>query len=453
MDPWLVDSLYAAVGGGLDRAVVVLGTAGLVLAATQLCAMPRRWVSLLSASVLVMLLDKGHLAGEWVIGGAEAKGLAYVFVFCGLRSVTLARWGPMWLWFGIASAFHVLVGGWAVVAGGIAWLVSSEERPKLVTQLPWLAAGLVAALPGLVPAAVLSVGADAETAMLADQIYVLRRLPHHLVFSRFAPVRYASFGATLSAWMLVSWQLRDESSWRRLNRLTIGAVAVATIGVVLNVAMLLGWDAAIGWLRFYWFRLSDVLVPVSVSLGVPLLLQRWSVARRAWAPYAWTAVLVGCAGFTLLTFVEHQRDFRPRADAQSRPASLRARQRFQQWRLMCLWIAENTRPDDRFLTPRDQQTFKWYTGRSEVVSWKDIPQDAASIVRWWQLRESIYSPQVVIDGLGAWTDDQLLAIARQNRATHILVDRSRTKRSLSFPRLHANPSPFHASFELYRVPQ
>ncbi len=106
---------------------------------------PRRWMSLLSAALLLAFLDLGHLAGEWLIGGAEAKGLAYVLVFCGLRSAVLSRWGPMWAWFGAASAFHVIVGGWSVVVGGFAWLIARDERPKLCSQLPWLALGLLLA--------------------------------------------------------------------------------------------------------------------------------------------------------------------------------------------------------------------------------------------------------------------------------------------------------------------
>jgi hypothetical protein len=36
------------------------------------------------------------------------------------------------------------------------------------------------------------------------------------------------------------------------------------------------------------------------------------------------------------------------------------------------------------------QTFKWYTGRSEVATWKDIPQDAKAIVQWWARLQDIY---------------------------------------------------------------
>src|SRR3990172_8878289 len=37
------------------------------------------------------------------------------------------------------------------------------------------------------------------------------------------------------------------------------------------------------------------------------------------------------------------------------------------------------------------QTFKWYAGRSEVVTWKDVPQDARSIVEGWDELHDIYA--------------------------------------------------------------
>jgi hypothetical protein len=37
------------------------------------------------------------------------------------------------------------------------------------------------------------------------------------------------------------------------------------------------------------------------------------------------------------------------------------------------------------------QTFKWYTGHSEVATWKDIPQDATELVQWWARMQDIYA--------------------------------------------------------------
>jgi hypothetical protein len=63
------------------------------------------------------------------------------------------------------------------------------------------------------------------------------------------------------------------------------------------------------------------------------------------------------------------------------------------WVDACQWIAENTPATATFLTPRLSQSFKWRTGRAEVVTRKDVPQDAATVVEWFQrLRDVHYRP-------------------------------------------------------------
>jgi hypothetical protein len=51
---------------------------------------------------------------------------------------------------------------------------------------------------------------------------------------------------------------------------------------------------------------------------------------------------------------------------------------------VCDWVRTNTANDAIFLTPLGQQTFKWYAQRGEVVTWKDIPQDAIGLAEWWK---------------------------------------------------------------------
>ena len=132
------------------------------------------------------LNDRFHMAGEWVIGGVEAKGFAYVLVLLGLEVAGARPLGPGLLLFGAASRFHVIVGGWSVVAAAIVWL-SSRDRPPLRRLVPALAGGLLLALPGLVPALALTWGVPAEVVREANRIYVYERLYHHLLPERFPP--------------------------------------------------------------------------------------------------------------------------------------------------------------------------------------------------------------------------------------------------------------------------
>jgi hypothetical protein len=68
---------------------------------------------------------------------------------------------------------------------------------------------------------------------------------------------------------------------------------------------------------------------------------------------------------------------------------------FRDWQDICRVAREKTPREARFLTPRMGQTFHWYAERADVVNWKDIPQDAPSIV-WWA--ESIRDIHQLDDG-------------------------------------------------------
>ena len=65
---------------------------------------------------------------------------------------------------------------------------------------------------------------------------------------------------------------------------------------------------------------------------------------------------------------------------------------FEAWRAACGWVANpaNIPPGARFITPRLAQTFGWYSGHSEVVSWKNVPQDTVDIIEWWRRIHELY---------------------------------------------------------------
>ena len=103
------------------------------------------------------------------------------------------------------------------------------------------------------------------------------------------------------------------------------------------------------------------------------------------------------------------------------------------WRDVCHWVRTQLPTTARCLTPTDHQTFKWYAQRAELACWKDIPQDAESIVQWWKTLRVVYTPKVSRRGLGLWTDRSLVQFARRHDIDYIVVDRDRTSRALTAP--------------------
>jgi hypothetical protein len=417
--------------------------------------MPHRYVSVLTAAWFLVLTGHFQLAGEWAIGGVEAKAVAYVCVLWALRAVVRQRWDQAWVWLGAATALHVLVGGWSSVATALAWLLSGPSRPALRSMWLGLVIGAGLSLLGFLPALWLSFGVDPATAAEANVIYVFGRLPHHLVFHMFAPARLVMFGLLMIAWLLLSRLAWRCEPWACLHRFAIGALSIAVVGIMLDLVLLSLPPLAAKLLRFYWFRLSDVAVPLAVTMAIPVVLKRWQAELLPAARYLWAAAVLVPAVVLGSVVAEHEMDFRPGGIVQSSPRGSWTDEqlvaRYRSWQETCQWIKQHTDPHARFLTPRNQQTFKWYAERAEVTCWKDIPQAQASIVIWWRLLQEIYPQAVIEHGLGAWSDEQLREIAQREQVDYIVVDRSHTNRRLGFPRVYPESPRDEAWFEVYQA--
>ena len=138
--------------------------------------------------------------------------------------------------------------------------------------------------------------------------------------------------------------------------------------------------------------MSDVIVPLAVVLYCGAIASGWQATRPTAHAAALVAAIAVVGGHLGDLIWQRHEDPRPRADVSI--------ENLAAWREACAWIAEETPPDAVFLTPRLAQTFRWYAGRAEVVSYKDIPQDAAGIVEWWRRLYRIHVTYV--DGAPVW---------------------------------------------------
>jgi hypothetical protein len=453
---------------------------------------PRPLWSILSAALLLLLARNCHWAREQAIGGFEAKTFAYGLVFLALESVVRGRWRAAFLWAGAAGAFHVLVGGWTAVALVLAWALAGSSRPSVGTLLPALVGSLFLALPGIVPTLNLMRGVEPAVAAEAARIYVFDRLPHHLVFHTFGTWYYVRHGLLLAAWIVLAWRTWSCEPSRRLTLVLIGAATIALFGILIDLAGLL--NLSLGEttlqeyqlrtaprLRLYWFRLEDALLPAAAALAFSAWLGRLQATQPVRASWLLAGAIVA-AGLNIADLsywraqvrvpdsVIQQRptfDSRPRwwLD-EPRPISrmyrplpgsdrlLTAREWLAHWQAACRWIGEHTPADARFLTPRRQQTFAWYAGRAQVVSWKDIPQDARGIIAWRRALDEIYPRDDAHwrEDLAAFTDEELVALARKYQCQYIVIDRTRSTRRIELPRVYPLFREENPAFEVYRVP-
>ncbi|MEX0642427.1 MAG: DUF6798 domain-containing protein [Pirellulales bacterium] len=409
---------------------------------------PRRLAAVLSAGLFVTLSALAHLAGEWVVGGVEAKCFAYFFVLMGLHEMIDRRWNAVWFLFGTACAFHPLVGGWSgLVCAGI-WLLDDRREVRPLSMLPGFVAGGLVALVGILPALMLTRNVPADVVAESSRIYVFERLPHHLALLTLpreeATRRFAGHAVLIVAlWLMMRGSKALAglvAPLRPIGQFAWGAILLAIIGLAIEVAL---WSQplfAARLLRYYWFRLTDFAVPMAVALYTVAIISAGLERQCRWAMWALTIVLVSVGWQLSSTARQRAFDPVPLADAKVRD--------FPAWVEACEWIAENTPPDAVFLTPRLSQSFKWRTGRAEVATRKDIPQDAQNMVEWHGRMKNIFSREV--NGVTEWVDspgklgtERVRQLADQYGFNYILADRGQL---LALPVAYKNEE-----YVVYRV--
>jgi hypothetical protein len=352
-------------------------------------------------------------AGEWVIGGCEAKVFAWALVLGGIGELVRGRFAWAWCLLGGATAFHPIVGGWAMLAAAAVWAWSWRDKPRTgidpvggaavsgsswrqtpgiplarARGLSWpvegvtltlLVAGAALAAAGVVPAIVLSAGADPATRAEAARIYVVERLHHHLLPRTFPVGFIPRHLLAILAWWLLDRLAPASPARGRLTRFTLVALGISLAG--LFIAALEPWAPAAvhGLLRYYWFRLADVVVPLALAFSAVAVLADDAACRRLFSVPP--PVVRGLAGLLLLADIAAESQHWPlpgrmvtaRGDSKVEAAA---------WADICGWVREHVPPGTCALTPRGAASFTWRTGLPEVVAWKNSPQDAASLVEW-----------------------------------------------------------------------
>ncbi|MEM9646020.1 MAG: DUF6798 domain-containing protein, partial [Planctomycetota bacterium] len=416
----------------------IIGWALLSLGLMKLCR-ALTFPPFLSLIVLVIWaagIQHGNLAGEWVFGGTEAKVPAYGLLLVGVAEMVRRRWSVAWMWMGGASAFHVLVGGWSVLAGMLVFgwteigrrrglheqppeeLGSESLRKRFFT--PGLFVGGALALLGLVPALWLTSGVAPDQSIASAKTYVFFRISHHLLPSTFPWHWFLRHGVlvvmavTAACCVVRSFgRIHDTGherpapvflvdSWRRFLVFVLGAVLIAVIGLAIGFMPGLDPDWVARLLRYYWFRSTDVMVPLLLAMSVAEIIRRsWNAnASAGSAARWWRLASVGCAAVASMLFVwssiERMWLAVPPSTSNrllgfdSGATAAEQRKVHDDWIRVCDFIRFCTPEDEVFLTPRHQQTFKWYAQRAEVVNFKDVPQDAASLLEWSRRFQDVF---------------------------------------------------------------
>lgn len=405
-----------------------------------------------AAALFSLAVRTTTASGEWVIGGCEAKVFAWAAVFAALGEVACGRLAWAWLPLGAATAVHPIVGGWGLVAVMLAAWWRGERIACKGTAWPAaaaVAAGALLAAWGMWPALGLSAGVDAAGRAAASRIYVVERLHHHLLPRTFGEPLVARHVLAILACVVLHRLAPPSAARSRVAAVTAAAVAISMVGCAISLVEPVASDAALSLLRFYWFRLADVLVPFLLAVSAVALVADEAACRRCLPgrPAVVRALVVGIACLDLAAHARHwplpgRQSLLPRADAHVDAAA---------WADICAWVRDATPADACFLTPRGAASFTWRTGRREVVAWKNSPQDAASLIEWRRRIADCFSSNGTLAGMklstAALGAERMRLVSERYGADHVIVPLGVPEiDDLPFERLHAN-----AAYAVYRL--
>ncbi|MCC7419419.1 MAG: hypothetical protein IT428_03970 [Planctomycetaceae bacterium] len=422
----------------------------------------RRGSGLAAGSIHCGLESMVNLSGEWLLDGFEGRVLGYGMLFLawglGLHGRRLAAAAAL----GGAIAMHPVVGSWGALATLGGWLFcrlmpgrsNGAEAPSLPfgQRMASAALFLLTASAGVVPALRAVGGTDGPR---ADAIQVFYRLAHHLDPTTFDRHAWWAYAAMLTGWLLCRrWEVAPHPSAATSSATmkppppaaesrrgtesegpSPGTARRWWLGCVLSSIVFFGSGVAIAWgprpvtdenfplrelrtrlLKFYPFRLADMLIPTAVALTATTLGFRLLASERhgpaSEEHQRHPPLLAAAVGVTIAFALGNGWVQRVRPPI--------APWRIAAWRDVCAWVKGNAPRETVFITPQVSWAFKWFAERPEYVSYKDCPQDPAGLVEWNRrlLLLDRWATDEFHDGFSV---DALRKLRRLTGATHVLA--------------------------------
>lgn len=373
---WLFQLLIAPLlPRGFLLASIVGRLAGYALLAVGLAALRQSLgLRMLFFIPAVAWMDQypSMVAYESVTRLMEPKLFSYglVFLALGLALRPLPRLNHIALSLGLATSMHILVGFYASLAIGLVLLLHPRlelfaGRTAWQAPLIYLAASCFAWRP-LWTLWSGGIQADNAAALPASFLYSLVRVAHHVDPSTWTSgswlriLFWCALFATAAA--LRPREPRPGSiAERGLITFTAGSLAIFAAGLALAP-----FDEKGVWLRYYPFRLADVILPFAACLLVALRVQEASRQARGrfLVPLARVAmgVMLLASAAACSRHVQDLRTFPGPGQGLSRA-----------WLDTMEWIRTHTPSDADFIVPPNRSaSFPWLARRRMLGTFKQV---------------------------------------------------------------------------------
>ncbi len=339
-------------------------------------------------AMVLFVLFQSLVAREWMLGGLETKSFAYACALGALVALTHRRYRPMFLLTGLAASFHILVGIYAAFSLTVAMLLSfRSHRDNIREILLSSPLALMTAVPALY--AVGQYLADSATvdSLRAATIYVIERNPHHTFPGAWTKPWAVRFSASC---LLFAGILRFSRIPARRDFAAYGLGS----SLLFCAGLALYYTGNYHWLKLYWFRHPDVIIPfIGFFLAASLLSDPVTAetknddtqAAGSFPPWVRAAAL--CVGIVLSVAGIGRsayafRDHLAKIVRSERPFYLAHLE--PELRDALFWIKANTPRDAVFLASPALDEFYISAERAMFVSFKHSPQTDSDNIEWYK---------------------------------------------------------------------
>ena len=326
--------------------------------------------------MIYFVQNQSIFAKEWMVGGFEAKSIAYGLLIIALAFAMEDRFFHAAIFAGSAVSFHVLVGLFGGFCVALSFLVlrwKSSPTPKCYKFGRALAVYLATSVFGLWAVFENLFGADSALAQKAGEIYVRYRVAHHVLPSAWGNQSWLiGIIALLAVFLAMFYLIKDRKA-----RILIGT-GIASFGLF-AVGAVFYYSGELDKLKYYWFRFPDTFIPfvftVVIAFLASKLMEKVSTAGKI-SRVAVVVLAAGACGFGGYSFFETTSEML----------------KHREWKYSriepelgdaLLWIYENTPRESRILASPTIEEFYYLAERPMFVSLKHSPQTDEEIIEWF----------------------------------------------------------------------
>jgi len=311
-------------------------------------------------------------AGEWIVGGLESKVFAYSFAIFSLTSFLRKKNRVGFLFAGLSLSTHLLIGIYNLFClTPLLFLISYRKQTDFLNIIKGIPYFIITGIIGISEIAnSFFLNTSPITQNKGWDIYTQIRVPHHLIPNFSKETWYIIIISTIIHLLFVK---NKNNTIKYIALYSLSSILIIIIGFVTYSFFELHY------MRFYFFRFSDVMLPLLTVLLIATISQKIKFAALLFI------------SIVILPNVIKERPITKLLSYKSYNINL-IKSKTDKDNDMTEWIINNTSKDDLFIISPDKLYFCMNTEREIFISWwmlakqndyKSVNNIPAEMIEWY----------------------------------------------------------------------